>query len=209
MQGVVLSAVWTAALLATRAVASALDAPASDATASPAPPAASAQPAASAKPKPTPQPHVHGPNGITSLPEHRPIAWKMEVLDGPPFDLAAYRGKVVFVNIFATWCGPCRAEQPSVVSFAREHSDDTAVIGMNYKERDDEVRAYRKKFDIPYPIGMDRYGRVLGGLYAGRGMIFPMTIVFRPDGTLSTAWAGDKTKAWFEREREAALEPEP
>ncbi|HEX3469057.1 MAG TPA: TlpA disulfide reductase family protein [Candidatus Elarobacter sp.] len=162
-----------------------------------------------AKSKPAPKPHVHGPNGVTSLPEHRPIAWKMDVLDGPAFDLSAYRGKVVFINIFATWCGPCRAEQPTVVTFAAEHPNDTMVIGMNYREEDNTVRAYRKKFDIPYPVAMDRYGRVLAGVYSGRQMVFPMTIVFRPDGTLSCAWAGDRNLAWLERERDAALAPLP
>lgn len=149
--------------------------------------------------------HVHGPNGVTSLPEHRPIAWKMDVLDGPEFDLTVYRGKVVFINVFATWCGPCNSEQPAVVRFAEAHPDDTAVIGMNYEEYDDKVRAYRKKFAIPYPIAMDRQGKILRGVYTGQKMAFPMTIVFHPDGTLSCAWEGDANLAWFESEREAAL----
>jgi len=149
--------------------------------------------------------HVHGPNGITSLPEHRPIGWKMEVLDGPPFDLNAYRGKVVFINIFATWCGPCNKEQPGLVAFARAHPDDTVVVGMDYTEIDDKVREYRKKFDIPYPIAMDRRGNILRGVYKGGDMAFPMTIVFRPDGTLSCAWEGNASPAFFEREREYAL----
>lgn len=199
---------WVAAFLAGGGVASAGDVPAAI-DPSPSPAAATPSPAPSAKPKPTPKPHVHGPNGVTSLPEHRPIAWKMDVLDGPPFDLTAYRGKVVFVNIFATWCGPCRKEQPGVVTFSAEHPDDTVVIGMNYREEDNDVRAYRAKFGITYPIAMDRYGKILAGVYKGDRIVFPMTIVFRPDGTLSCAWAGDRNLAWLERERDAALEPLP
>jgi len=175
---------WATAFLAARAVASADDA---------SPPPASSKP------------HVHGPNGVTSLPEHRAIGWKMDVLDGPPFDLNVYRGKVVFINIFATWCGPCREEQPAVVAFANAHADDTVVVGMNYEEQDDKVREYREKFEIPYPIAMDRAGKILRGVYKGDHMMFPMTIVFRPDGTLSCAWAGDRNREWLEREREAAL----
>jgi thiol-disulfide isomerase/thioredoxin len=142
---------------------------------------------------------------VTSLPEHRPIAWKMDVLDGPPFDLAAYRGKVVFVNIFATWCATCRAGQPAVVTFSEQHPDDTIVIGMNYKEQDSDVRAYRKTFDIAYPIAMDRRGTLLPTVYKDERVKLPMTIVFRPDGTVSAAWAGDRTLAWLEHERDAAL----
>ena len=80
-----------------------------------------------------------------------------ETLDGPRFRLEAYRGKVVFLNVFATWCPPCRAEQPDVVAFAAAHPDDTAVIGIDVREEDNTVRAYRKKFAIPYPIAMDRH----------------------------------------------------
>jgi thiol-disulfide isomerase/thioredoxin len=186
---------WATAFLAVRTGASADDASA--------PPASPGKP--EPKPSASPKPHVHGPNGITSLPEHRPIGWKMDVLDGPPFDLNAYRGKIVFINIFATWCGPCRAEQPTVVAFAKAHADDTVVVGMNYEELDDKVREYRKTFDIRYPIAMDRAGKTLRGVYVGGEMKFPMTIVFRPDGTLSCAWAGDRSRNWFEGEREAAL----
>jgi thiol-disulfide isomerase/thioredoxin len=196
-----------AAFLAVRFGASADD---TSPPASPQPPPAQTPPPQPASPpsgksKPTRKPHVHGPNGVTSLPEHRPIGWKMDVLDGPPFDLNACRGKVVFVNIFATWCASCRAEQPTVVAFARAHADDTIIVGMNYEELDDKVREYRKTFDIPYPIAMDRAGKILRGVYKGDHMMFPMTIVFRPDGTLSCAWAGDADRAWFERERHAAL----
>jgi thiol-disulfide isomerase/thioredoxin len=151
--------------------------------------------------KGTPKPRA---SDVTSLPEHRPIAWKMDVLDGQPFDLAAYRGKVVFVNIFATWCATCRAEQPAVVTFSEQHPD-TIVIGMNYKEQDSDVRAYRKAFDIAYPIAMDRRGTLLPAVYKDERVQLPMTIVFRPDGTVSAAWAGDRTLAWLERERDAAL----
>jgi thiol-disulfide isomerase/thioredoxin len=176
-------------------------APEPDASESPAPKAASP------KPRPSKKPHVHGPNGVVTLPEHRPIEWTLDVLDGPPFKLSAYRGKVVFVNVFATWCGPCQEEQPGVVAFARAHPDDTVVIGVDVREEDNDVRKYRKKYDIPYTIAMDRYDRKVRSVYREGRMVFPTTIVFRPDGTLSCAWAGDRNQKWFEYEREAALEP--
>jgi thiol-disulfide isomerase/thioredoxin len=168
----------------------------------------------SAPPYATPKPvdpdakkkqHVHGANGVVVLPEHRPIEWTMEVLDGPEFRLSAYRGKVVFVNVFATWCGPCHKEQPAVVAFANAHPDDTVVIGVDVKEQDDSVRAYRKKYAIPYPIAMDRYDKRVRGIYREGKMVFPTTIVFKPDGTLSCAWEGSTNRSWFEYERKAAL----
>src|ERR1700694_4982617 len=83
----------------------------------------SAEPSPSPAPKPAPsgKPHVHGNNGVTMIPERRLVEWKLEVLDGPRFKLSDYRGVVVFCNVFATWCGPCREEQPDLVAFARAH----------------------------------------------------------------------------------------
>jgi len=166
-------------------------------------------PAPSQRPSPTPQashtPHVHGSNGITRIPEHRVVEWKMEVLDGPEFRLSAYRGKVVFVNLFATWCGPCNVEQPVVVAFANAHADDTAVVGVDFQEEDNDVRAYRKKFAISYPIAMHRSRFTVPAIFNDRTLIYPTTLVFRADGTLSCAWMGDASRGWFEAERKYAL----
>ncbi len=160
-----------------------------------------------AKPGGSPVPHVHGPNGVVRLPPDRPINWVLETLDGPRFRLDAYRGKVVFLNVFATWCEPCRAEQPDVVAFAAAHAEDTAVIGIDVREEDDTVRAYRKKFAITYPLAMDRHEEGTRAIYArgDGGIAYPLTVVIRPDGYLSCAWVGSRDRAWFEAEREAAL----
>ena len=173
-------------------------------------PAPSADPTSMPSPLPSASPrtihkHVHGANGVTRIPENRTVEWKMEVLDGPEFRLSAYRGKVVFVNVFATWCPPCRAEQPAVVAFAQAHADDTAVIGVDVDETDDAVRAYRKKFEIAYPIAMNRSRMSVPGIFKNDSVLFPITLVFRPDGKLSCAWTGSRSRAWFEAEREFAL----
>ncbi len=147
---------------------------------------------------------------LLRVPKGRPIEWSMEVLDGPRFNLSAYRGKVVFVNVFATWCGPCRHEQRDFVAFADAHPDDTVVIGVTYRELDDTVRAYRKKFHIDYPIAMDRYGRYVPSLFKrDERWGFPTTIVFRPDGTIASAWLDDANRARLETARTAALAPSP
>jgi len=148
--------------------------------------------------------HVHGPNGVTTIPEHHPIEWSMEVLDGPRFQLSAYRGKAVFCTVFATWCPPCRLEQPDLTAFAQAHTEDTALIGIDIGEEDNNVRAYRKQYDMTYPIAMHRDRGSVPGIFK-KGVVFPTTIVFRPDGTLSCAFSGNRPRAWFEAEREYAL----
>jgi thiol-disulfide isomerase/thioredoxin len=129
----------------------------------------------------------------------------METLDGPEFRLGAYRDKVVFVNIFATWCPPCNKEQPNFVAFAREHAEDTAVIGLDYAEEDNVVRRYRAHYAISYPIAIDRRRTMVPAVVVPGHLALPTTIVFRPGGTLSCAWTGDSDRATLEMERLAAL----
>jgi thiol-disulfide isomerase/thioredoxin len=148
--------------------------------------------------------HVHGANGVTRIPENRAVEWTMDVLDGPRFRLSAYRGKVVFCTVFATWCPPCRLEQPDLGTFGLAHPDDTVLIAIDINEEDDKVRAYRKEFDIKYPIAMHRERGTVPGIYV-KGVTYPTTIAFRPDGTLSCAWMGNRPRSWFETEREYAL----
>jgi thiol-disulfide isomerase/thioredoxin len=148
--------------------------------------------------------HVHGIDARIRLPDDRPIDWGLPVLDGTRFQLAALRGKVVVLNVFATWCPPCRGEQPAIVDFAAAH-DDTVVVGVIYCEEDNVVRRYREKYGIRYTIGMDRAERYVQGLYTRAQPNFPTTVVVRPDGTVSCAWVDDCDRDWLENERLTAL----
>lgn len=123
-----------------------------------------------------------------ALPYDRPLEIKMQVLDGPDFDLVKYRGYPVLVNIFATWCEPCTSEMPYLVAAANDYYDrGLRVIGMNHREEDNTVRAYRKRFSVRYPIAMDRRGGFVEALERGNGggdIEFPVTLFSTPDGYL-------------------------
>jgi thiol-disulfide isomerase/thioredoxin len=148
--------------------------------------------------------HQHGIDSAIRLPANRPIEFKIPVLDGPDFRLTTLRGRVVFLNIFATWCGPCQTEQPELVAFAAEHADDTSVLGIIESEPDNDVRAYRKKYGITYPIGMDRNEGKVHAFFTDHP-VFPTTVVIRPDGVISCAWEDNVDRAWLENERLTAL----
>jgi len=123
-----------------------------------------------------------------SLPWDRPLGLKMRALDGPDFDLVAYRGKAVMINVFATWCGPCNDEMPHVVEAARDfQSRGFEVVGVDDREPDNTVRAFRKQFGISFPIAMDPNGRVVQSLEVGRAYTagaLPYTFFIAPNGYL-------------------------
>jgi thiol-disulfide isomerase/thioredoxin len=122
------------------------------------------------------------------LPENRPIEWRVPVLDGPDFVLSQHRGKMVFVTFFATWCPPCRREQPMFVDFAQAHRDAAIVLGVDVQDEDNDVRKWRKEFGVASPIAMDRRGVFFANLIPPR--LFPSTIVFAADGFLHAWWYG-------------------
>jgi thiol-disulfide isomerase/thioredoxin len=81
-------------------------------------------------------------------------------LNGGSVAAADYAGKVVVVNFWASWCSPCRLEQPDLKSFAEAHPE-VAVIGVNYRDDEAAGRAYLDEFDVPYPSIVDP-GTLLG-----------------------------------------------
>jgi len=79
---------------------------------------------------------------------------KAKDLNGKELSLEAYKGKVVLLNFWATWCGPCRAEIPSLIRIQEAYKDRLQIIGMDVDDDDDEeqLRAFVKGQGINYPV---------------------------------------------------------
>ncbi len=84
-----------------------------------------------------------------------------ETLDGDDLDAASYAdGNVLVINAWATWCGPCRREQPMLVRLAARYEDDgVRFLGVNYQDDRDAARAWVREFAVPYPSLFDPSGR--------------------------------------------------
>lgn len=77
-------------------------------------------------------------------------------LDGRAFSLAAYRGKVVLVNFWATWCPPCREEIPSLIALQNRYKDQLQIIGIAQDSGSAaDVEAFARKIGINYPVVLD------------------------------------------------------
>ncbi|MGI9428323.1 MAG: TlpA family protein disulfide reductase [Bythopirellula sp.] len=85
-----------------------------------------------------------------SLPGN-PIQLKGTLLDGSQLDWKSYRGKVVLVDFWATWCGPCRAEVPNVLKMYRDYHDKGfEVLGISLDERREQAESYIRQEEIPW-----------------------------------------------------------
>jgi thiol-disulfide isomerase/thioredoxin len=81
--------------------------------------------------------------------------FKLTSLDGKPLSLAALQGKVIFLNFWATWCGPCRAEVPDLVALQDRYKGRLQIIGLNVDDDDAaEIQKYVDESGINYPVAM-------------------------------------------------------
>jgi thiol-disulfide isomerase/thioredoxin len=118
-------------------------------------------------------------------------------LDGKQVSLADFRGKVVVVNVWGSWCGPCRAEAPMLAQASRDLAKK-GVVFLGIDSRDpskDEAKAFVRRFDVPYPSLYDQQGSTL---LAFRGTLtpnsVPSTVVVDPQGRVSGSVLGSLTR---------------
>ncbi len=97
-----------------------------------------------------------GPKAGEPAPE-----FTLQTLDGTPTSLKDYRGQVVMVNFWATWCPPCRSEMPDMEQVYQEKKQDGfTVLAVNIQEARDPIALFVNRFGLTFPILMDVAGEV-------------------------------------------------
>jgi peroxiredoxin len=107
-------------------------------------------------------------------------------IDGQKVDLAAMKGKVVLVDFWATWCGPCVAELPTVKqAYTAHHAAGFEVVGISLDQDEAALRAFIKKQELPWPQGFD--GKGWGNAMAQKFGVksIPATFLIGKDGKIA------------------------
>lgn len=108
----------------------------------------------------------------------------LNTLDGEPFRLSDQRGKVVVINFWASWCGPCRDEAPALQRLWERYRDQGVVIlGVTYADEPDDSRAFMQEFGLTYPNLDDARSEVSKNLYHITGV--PETFVIDQAGNVA------------------------
>jgi len=108
-------------------------------------------------------------------------------LDGDTFRLSDHRGEVVVMNVWASWCAPCRAEAPVLSGLARDLGPKgVQFVGLDTRDSDASARGFVGTFGVPYPNVIDRDGR-LQLLFAGSlpPQAIPSTLVIDRAGRVA------------------------
>jgi cytochrome c biogenesis protein CcmG/thiol:disulfide interchange protein DsbE len=129
--------------------------------------------------------------------------FELNDLEGRPVSLAGAKGKIVLLNFWATWCGPCRAEIPDLVDLQKRYADKLEIIALATDEDDpDEVRRFVMKSGINYRVAMtsDEVRRSYGGIAA-----LPTSFVIDPQGKVVQKHVGLNDPAIYELELKAML----
>lgn len=125
-------------------------------------------------------------------------------LNGHLLDLAHFRGKVVLLNFWATWCAPCQAEMPVFSRWQTEYGPSgLQVIGISMDDGEAPVRKLAGQMNLAYPVAMGdaRLGRLYGGVLG-----LPLTFLIDRRGVVRARFQGETDRHAIEKEVRALVD---
>ena len=145
-------------------------------------------------------------DGAACMADAKPakLDFTMKDLDGKDVSLTSYKGKVILLNFWATWCGPCKAEIPGFVELQDKYRNDLVVVGYSVDDEAPKARAFANEYKMNYPILLglgredvqDAYGPIYG---------IPASFIISREGKVCKKHMGIAPRAVFEREIKALL----
>jgi peroxiredoxin len=127
--------------------------------------------------------------GLPVLREAVPLAdFSLPLTDGTNINTEKLRGKVVFLNFWATWCGPCREEMPSMEALYRRFKDrGLQILAVNVQESPRQAAAFMDQWGLTFPVALDSRGNV-GNTYGV--MAIPTTYIINQEGEIISRVVG-------------------
>jgi thiol-disulfide isomerase/thioredoxin len=124
-------------------------------------------------------------------------AFLVNDMNGNPVSTAAWKGKVVLLNFWATWCPPCRAEVPVLIDLATRYKDRVQIVGISLDDGPEEVQQFIKETGINYPVVMAN--REIISEYGGIPAL-PTLFVVNTDGNVVQKHEGLYSRDLYETE---------
>jgi thiol-disulfide isomerase/thioredoxin len=135
--------------------------------------------------------------------EQATLDYMVDDMSGAKVNLASFRGKPLVINLWATWCGPCRLEMPQLEALSAKFKNrGLTIVGLSVDDEPEEIRKVAQEFKITYPmlVGLGQ-GDLIRGL--GYQDSLPLSILIRADGTVAGRVTGLMTTGDWERKLQA------
>jgi peroxiredoxin len=121
----------------------------------------------------------------------------LQNVSGKNESLVDYRDKIVLVNNWATWCPPCKAEIPTLISFYEAHkTNGFVIIGIEAGEPQNDVSQFVQQHNMTYPVWFDLHG---AAMRAFKNESLPSSYVIDRKGNVRLAWVGEITTQMLEK----------
>jgi thiol-disulfide isomerase/thioredoxin len=128
-----------------------------------------------------------------------PLNYTLKDMNGIDVKLESFKGKVILLNFWATWCGPCRVEIPYLIELQRQYNNDLVILGVSVDDPAEKLKPYATEMKINYPLLVgngrqdfqDAYGPFWG---------IPVTVFVSRDGRIHKKHSGIASKEQFEHE---------
>jgi cytochrome c biogenesis protein CcmG/thiol:disulfide interchange protein DsbE len=149
--------------------------------------------------------------GLIARPDQAPAVgapvpgFTLTALDGSPLRLEDYRGQVLVVNFFASWCSPCRQEAPAFQQTWNAYREQgVQFVGIAYQDAAAKAQAFLDEYDLTYPSAVDPGSRTARA-YGVTGV--PETYIIDQQGNLVRHYIGGVTQAELRSDLEMLLSP--
>jgi cytochrome c biogenesis protein CcmG/thiol:disulfide interchange protein DsbE len=117
-------------------------------------------------------------------------AFHLTTADGKTIANDTFRGKAVYLNFFATWCGPCRVETPTIVAASKKYAArGLRVVGIDVGESSGMAMGFLQDFHVPYPLAVDSDNSTRA-TYGG-GLYFPLHVFIDRKGIVQIYHPGE------------------
>ncbi|MFZ5909602.1 MAG: redoxin domain-containing protein [Chloroflexota bacterium] len=118
-------------------------------------------------------------------------------VSGEQHSLAGYRGQVVLVNLWATWCPPCKAEMPTLNDYYKDHADEGfMILAVNDGDPAGDVSAFAQAYGLSFPVLLDPNYIATDQAFKTRSL--PSSFVIDREGVVRLRWVGEIDRATLE-----------
>ena len=144
------------------------------------------------------------PTDADAIGKPAPLNYTVKDMNGASVHLASYKGKIILLNFWATWCPPCKVEIPDLIELQEQYRDDVVVLGFSVDDTAEQLKPFAADYKMNYPVlvglGHENIQEAYGPMWG-----IPVTIIIDRDGTIAKKQSGIRTKDQIEREIKTLL----